>query len=248
MKKSETAIREIACAALAALLFAFAAQGDDTVVTLKGTQPLTVEGDLSAAMRAGFDKFLSRELDESVAERAAFWKRDFSSAAAYNASVAANRERFRRMIGLVDERAPIKDLELLGTLGSPAKIAEDRFHVIYAVRWPVLEGVFGEGLLLEPKQGIQPVAHVVALPDADQTPEMLVGLIRGVDPKSQFAVRLAEGGCRVVIPALIDRRDTYSGNPRIAMTNQPHREWIYRQSYTMGRHVIGYEVHKVLAL
>ncbi|MBI1903957.1 MAG: dienelactone hydrolase family protein, partial [Planctomycetia bacterium] len=78
--------------------------------------------------------------------------------------------------------------------------------------------------------------------------EMLVGLIRGVDPKSQFAVRLTEAGCRVIIPALIDRRDTYSGNPRIAMTNQPHREWIYRQSYTMGRHVIGYEVHKVLAL
>ena len=31
------------------------------------------------------------------------------------------------------------------------------------------------------------------------------------------------------------------------MTNQPHREWIYRQAYQMGRHVIGYEVQKVLA-
>ena len=31
------------------------------------------------------------------------------------------------------------------------------------------------------------------------------------------------------------------------MTNQPHREWIYRQAYHMGRHVIGYEVQKVLA-
>src|SRR5206468_9028420 len=37
------------------------------------------------------------------------------------------------------------------------------------------------------------------------------------------------------------------GNPRIAMTNQPHREWIYRQAYQMGRHVIGYEVQKVMA-
>src|SRR4029077_670020 len=26
-----------------------------------------------------------------------------------------------------------------------------------------------------------------------------------------------------------------------------HREWIYRQAYQMGRHVIGYEVQKVLA-
>ena len=31
------------------------------------------------------------------------------------------------------------------------------------------------------------------------------------------------------------------------MTDQPHREWIYRQAYQMGRHIIGYEVQKVLA-
>src|SRR5262249_21884477 len=30
-------------------------------------------------------------------------------------------------------------------------------------------------------------------------------------------------------------------------TNQPHREWIYRQSYEMGRHIIGYEVSKIQA-
>src|SRR5262249_30955860 len=42
-------------------------------------------------------------------------------------------------------------------------------------------------------------------------------------------------------------RDRVLGNPRIALTNQPHREWVYRQAYHMGRHVIGYEVQKVLA-
>src|SRR5262249_51264474 len=31
------------------------------------------------------------------------------------------------------------------------------------------------------------------------------------------------------------------------MTNQPHREFVYRQAYEMGRHVIGDEVQKVLA-
>jgi dienelactone hydrolase len=30
-------------------------------------------------------------------------------------------------------------------------------------------------------------------------------------------------------------------------TNLPHREWIYRQAFEMGRHLIGYEVQKVLA-
>ena len=31
------------------------------------------------------------------------------------------------------------------------------------------------------------------------------------------------------------------------MTNQPHREWLYRMTYPLGRHVLGLEVQKVLA-
>ena len=98
----------------------------------------------------------------------------------------------------------------------------------------------------EPKG--EPVACIVAIPDADQTPEMLVGLAPGLAPERQFARRLAENGCEVLVPVLIDRQDTWSGNARIKrFTNQPHREWIYRQAYQLGRHIIGYEVQKVSA-
>src|SRR5689334_9552057 len=70
----------------------------------------------------------------------------------------------------------------------------------------------------------------------------------GVPKEAQFARRLAENGCRVLVPVLIDRKDTWSGNPKLGrMTNQPHREFIYRMAYEMGRHIIGYEVQKVLA-
>ena len=63
-----------------------------------------------------------------------------------------------------------------------------------------------------------------------------------------IARRLAENGCEVLVPVLINRQDTGSGNPRInRQTNLPHREWIYRQSYPLGRHIIGYEVQKVEA-
>jgi dienelactone hydrolase len=58
---------------------------------------------------------------------------------------------------------------------------------------------------------------------------------------------LAENGCEVLVPVLIDRADTWSGNPKIRMTNQPHREYIYRMAFEMGRHIIGYEVQKILA-
>ena len=46
---------------------------------------------------------------------------------------------------------------------------------------------------------------------------------------------------------LMDRRCDYSGHPDIGMTNQPHREFIYRAAYELGRHIIGYEIQKVLA-
>src|SRR5439155_9931182 len=60
--------------------------------------------------------------------------------------------------------------------------------------------------------------------------------------------RFAEAGCLVLIPTLVNREDTWSGNAVLKrFTNQPHREWIYRQAYELGRHIIGYEVQKVLA-
>ncbi|HWN97451.1 MAG TPA: prolyl oligopeptidase family serine peptidase, partial [Methylomirabilota bacterium] len=88
----------------------------------------------------------------------------------------------------------------------------------------------------------------VAIPDADQSPEMLAGVRPGIPAASQFARHLAESGWRVLVPVLVSRDDQFSGNTRLKkFTNQPHREWIYRQAYEMGRHIIGYEVQKVLA-
>jgi dienelactone hydrolase len=209
------------------------------------TKPLTRDGDLAAQMVAGIDKYLMRELAESVKNRETLWHPDFSSARAYTKSVEPKRERLKTILGVVDQRLPVTDLELVATTKQPSLVAETETYKVHAVRWPVFEGVDAEGLLLEPKG--KAVACVVAIPDADWTPEMLIGLAPGVPKEAQFARRLAENSCRVLIPTLIDRRDTWSGNPKIRMTNQPHREFIYRMAYEMGRHIIGYEVQKVLA-
>ena len=64
------------------LLIVPLAAGAQTTEVLPGTEPLTAEGDLSAAMVAGIDKFLMGELDRSVPERQKLWKRDFSPRAA----------------------------------------------------------------------------------------------------------------------------------------------------------------------
>ncbi|MGV3756483.1 MAG: hypothetical protein ACO1QS_13965, partial [Verrucomicrobiota bacterium] len=136
---------------------------------LAGTKQLTMEGDLSEQMVAGISKFLDRELAASAEGRARFWKRDFSTRATYNQSVQPNRDRLARIIGAVDPRLPKVHMEYVATSLVPTKASETDRFVAYAVRWPVFEGLHGEGLLLVPKGRI--FARVVALPDADQTPE-----------------------------------------------------------------------------
>ena len=212
---------------------------------LPGTAPLTLEGDFAARMVDDIRAFLLRQTGDSVSARAGYWKRDYNTHAAYEKSVSPNRERLRKIIGAVDQRTPFTSLGLMGTTSASALIGRREGYKIYSVRWPVLDGVTGEGLLLEPDG--PPVARVVALPDADWSPEMLTGLSPGLQTEEQFARRLAASGCMVLVPVLIDRKDTWSGIPGVKYTNQPHREWIYRMAYEAGRHIIGYEVQKVLA-
>ena len=196
-------------------------------------------------MLTGIDAYLARETAASAERRERQWTRDFSSADAYVRSVLPNRERFRKIIGVVDNRVFFEDPALEATTAQSALVASAAAYNVYAVRWPVLEGVAAEGLLLEPKHTAK--AAVIALPDAGWTPEMLAGIAEGVATGSQFARRLAENGCRVLAPVLIDRQDTWSGDDNIGYTNQTHREVVYRMAYQLGRHIAGYEVQKVLA-
>ena len=59
--------------------------------------------------------------------------------------------------------------------------------------------------------------------------------------QGQFARRLAENGCLVVVPTLVDRA-------RQRQNGISNREWVHRAAYEMGRTMTGYEVNKVLAL
>ena len=214
---------------------------------ISGTKTLTLEGDIASYLVAGVDRFLLSELEKSIDRRGRHWVYDFSSQDAYNASMEPNRKRLAHIIGVRDERIPFDAPELIGTVEQPALVGHGEGYDVYAVRWPAFGDVHAEGLLLTPtKRG--PVADIVAIPDADLSPEMLAGLIEGIRPGSQFARRLAESGCRVLVPTLISRRmvkrTAADGNRNVTLTN---REFLYRSAFEMGRHVIGYEVQKVLA-
>ena len=213
---------------------------------LPDTAALSLEGDVAAQMIAGIHRYLDRELAAADSDAEESLRSPADSAAPPAARVIAKRQEFARNIGVIDERQPVSALEFVCSTTDPFRVAATRTYDIHAIRWPVLDGVDGEGLLLRPKQ--PPIAHVIAVPDAGCSPEMLAGLAPGLEPEQQFARRLVEQGCQVVVPLLIDRESTWSGNPAIRMTDQPHREYIYRMACEMGRHVVGYEVQKLLAL
>jgi len=209
------------------------------------TAPLEAHPDRSAEMVAGLHRFFDRLTADSVNQRAAHWQRDVSSPQAYDASVSPQRQRLREIIGAIDPLPELPDLRYRGGPDRAALVASSPSVRVHEVSWAAFDGVTGEGFLLTPAS--PPLARVVVVPDADQTPEMLAGLTHDLPPTERVALRLAEAGCEVLVFGLIDRQATWSGSPAIAMTDQTHREWIWRPSFEAGRTLIGLEVRKVEA-
>jgi dienelactone hydrolase len=207
---------------------------------LPGTESLRASGDLASELVAGVDRFLLKEIDLSDAGRARHWRRDFSSPQAYNASIEPNRRRLAHVLGARDRRVTSG----AGLDRRARLVATDTRIQVSEVTWPAFGDVTGEGLLVVGNGWSALDPHVIVIPDASQTPEQFAGLAAGVLPESQVARRLAESGCVVLIPSLIDRT-VAARNGRARLTN---REFVYRSAFELGRHVIGYEVQKVLAL
>ena len=209
--------------------------------TLPGTLPLTVDTPLDVLMVDGIDRFCLREIAKVRDERESRWKRDVSSVDAYEKSLAPYRDRFRTILGAVDVRVERIQFEMpLNPGGASPQLQMNR--------WPVLPGLTAEGLVMVPA-GSQPwKGMVIVVPDSRWSPhELAIGAGLKANAISNLPQLLVQNGFLVVIPTLINRDDEFAGNPAVAMTNQSNREWVYRSAFEMGRHVIGYEVQKVLA-
>ncbi|CAN5501132.1 hypothetical protein BH23VER1_BH23VER1_11890 [soil metagenome] len=183
---------------------------------LAGTAPLDWEGDISSRLVDSADAFLLEKIEETLA------------AGGKN----PDRSELARILGVVDARVSFEAPEILAT------VAETEGLVVRAIRWPAFADVHGEGLLLEPKGEVR--GNAIAIPDADETPEMLAGLVEGPRSGMAEARALAEdAGFRVVVPTLINRA--------VGAHTLANREFIYRPAFVLGRHIIGYELQKVLA-
>jgi hypothetical protein len=118
--------------------------------------------------------------------------------------------------------------ELIGAVDARAAFTE-LARVGGEVRWPVVSGVEARGNISWP----QPKCYHVILGGA-------LGAARG---------NISRRDCLTIATGAIDRTSTLAGNPRLKkQTAQTHREFVYRMAFEVGRHVLGYEAQKVLAL
>lgn len=225
----------------------------EEVNPLPGTLPLVTDALLDVQMMQQAHQFIDRRIEPSDDHASSFWDRDPATQTSYNRSIEANRARLKFILGAGNRKRqphshtafPPRQVQVQMQRIADDAVSDllhsDPLVRIYRVRWPAMNGVFGEGLLLEPTGPSR--ASVIVLPDADQHPEQYVGLIAGVAAENQIARRLASQGVRVIVPMLINRENV-TENKHVKISN---REWIYRQSFQMGRHIIGYEIDKVTA-
>ena len=226
---------------------AFAQRKSEKHDPFPSTQPLTLEGDLAAQMVDGIDKFLLKEWDKTSVERFKFWKELVADEERVKKEFPELRKQLAKMLGAHELRVDPKRNPLWGEL---LLVSTDKFAVS-SFSWRVLRDVHVEGLLLTPlgkkvsPDGIAPLSTaVIVIPDANQTPEELVGLTGSIPAKNQLPRHLAELGHRVIIPYLIDHK-MEKRNGRAVLSN---REFAYRPAFELGRHLIGYELQKIFGI
>ena len=239
---------------LLAPLFSLAAEPD----TLPGTQPLTVEGDIAAQMVAGIDKFLLRKIDESVEERKRYLEDSPIPSGRYGTDVNPAQRRLLSKLGVVPwkERAlsvwpgrAVVDVTLYENLNG-CRVRYLKIPVLPHPRNPLPfpehlsdhdAAIHAEALYLSPVNGREP-RRIVYIPGEFGLEDFL-GRSSADLSDLGLPYYLAAHDYHVIIPVLTSREVEKRGG-RVELSD---REYVYRSSFELGRHPIGYDLERVLA-
>lgn len=211
-----------------------------TTEPLPGTVILAHDGDISRELVEANDRFLDRQLILTRKQR---------EAAAGKQDADELRASLRKKIGydtifqiptdaerLYDEEADglifpdgRENPEGVIALGGEAGMVK-----AHRVKWTIREGITGRGILIEPETYW---TQVIAVPDTSHEPNEFS---LHNSPTINYALKLASGGARVVVPTRISRIET-----DYTLTD---REWLARPAFELGTTLIGYELHKLAAL
>lgn len=238
------------------LLASIPVASQETKECLPGTTLLEwTEEDPSVRLMDGAHAFVERKIAETIQRNPTF-PLDPKERETF---IAESRKSLAQKLGVVDDRSK-PHLEFVGSSpvsieGEPSSslVAEGPGFTVHQVRWKVLPGFVAEGLYVNPTPRTDkaiPAPLMVLMPDADDTPEDLLGLTPKLTPPRRMALRFALAGFRILIPAPVNR-SPFTGPSQndeiLKKSEQSHREWIYRQAFQMGRHPLGYDVQTLLA-
>src|SRR5260370_32926300 len=96
---------------------------------LPGTKPLEGKDDFAKVMVDGIHRYLDKLTVEHVPKRTASWKPNYSSKAAYAKSMEPQRQRLRKILGVIDERLP-PAMEYVATTDRPALLGEPQQYKV----------------------------------------------------------------------------------------------------------------------
>ena len=208
--------------------------------TFPNTVPLRLDGDVASHLVDNVDAFLLKRWEVQRAVREKVWQQAIE-ADNYAEFLRQRRQELRKRLGLVDEPSGVSRPRFLSPIGDTDQVASGPGWQARYITWPAFGDFHAQGILVEPTTD-KIRGQVIALPDADETPEDWVGFPREGQVEPGLAARLAQQGFRVVLPALI-HRDLSKRNGRANLTS---REFVYRPAFEMGRHLIGFEVQEIL--
>ncbi|NND08052.1 MAG: hypothetical protein HKN87_16860, partial [Saprospiraceae bacterium] len=200
--------------------------------------------DLSEKMVNGIHQFLLARMQKTAKDRTETWTEGMRSEITTPQFLTTQRNLLTNLLGIRGKRE-VPNMQIFSSLREK-EIPLDKSEVqIDRLQWQVKGDLISEGLLVIPADGVIK-SSIIMIPDAGISPETLAGLAPHPWSWHGLAQRMAVQGHQVLIPALINRDTTYSGSEILdKRTNQPHREWLYKQGYELGRHLIGDEIEKI---
>lgn len=208
---------------------------------LRNPARLELQGDIASHLVSGVDRFLLQQIAIVDSTRLERWQRSWLASKDDAKFRAAARSRLAHILGIRDQRVVCDAPFLIATTKQSATVARCDSFEVQQIRLPVLQGIHLEGLLLKPAG--KPVGCAIVVPDADRTPEEICGIESRLPYRDQVARQLVRRGNIVIVPQLISRQM----EKRNGRANLTHREFLYRPSFELGRHLIGYEIQKILA-
>ncbi|MCB9953542.1 MAG: hypothetical protein H6824_21410 [Planctomycetaceae bacterium] len=151
------------------------------------------------------------------------------------------RQFLRKYIGAVDPAVEHPEIHRRTLMDESGRRVE-------SIRWDVMEGVTGDGLMVQATDRENCQGVVVLLADADTTPESLLGWYQVRLDDWKLVQGYVDAGYDVYIPRLIPRTQPDDAFRDKRLNNISPREFVYRTSFELGRHPVGYETQRVLAL